>query len=158
MCACVCAEQRERYKVVSPERQHLCAAAQDAVGVRLDGGHHGLRAVRVEEAVAVVDDAEIVERRNAPGKRLQLRQLHRGLSDRARAQARARAVGDGVVEGHAGDHQVQAGLREVSGVVAPKKRERPAVRHLALHAVQRLTEHRGVAWGCIMISSGEGRG
>ena len=71
------------------------AAAASIAGATVSG------MVRVEQAVAAVDDRERLHHVEAPGKGLELGELHRGGADRPRPEPAAGAVGDRGVVGKA---------------------------------------------------------
>ncbi|MNO84415.1 hypothetical protein D3C76_757550 [compost metagenome] len=94
--------------MVAAQGEHAAAGGEDARRMRLDGRRGFLRLTVVEGAVAVVDHCQVVEGIELPRIVPGPGHLHRGGTDRPRAEAATGAVGGGGVEGYAADYQVDA--------------------------------------------------
>ncbi len=94
----------------------------------LDAPRHIFLAAPVEVAVAIVDDGQRIEGIEEPGPERSPGMLRRGLADGLRPEAGARPVGDRLIEGNAGDRDIDA--LEVAGVFAPHEGEGAGIARL----------------------------
>jgi hypothetical protein len=126
-------QQRIGDEVVATERQHRGVVLYDLSGMGLDRRHDRRWTVMVEPAIAVIDHREPLAGAEAPGVEF-LVELGRGRADGRRTEPRARPVGRGQVERHAGHGHVDT--RQLAGIAAPHEGQHTAVGVLGLVATQ----------------------
>ena len=109
--------------MIAPQRDAGRAAFEDAPDMRRERRREGRYIGIVESQVAVVDDAQLTERRS-PSHRAH-RALCSALASRTcpRPQPRAGPIGDRLVERHPGHRDVHAA--QLLRVAPPQERQRP---------------------------------
>ena len=134
-------EQRPGDEMVAAERQQERAGFEQFRRLALDRARRLLVVAVVEQAIAIVDHGELFEQ-VAVERILRIVVEDRGgAADRLRAEARARPVGHGGVEGNAPDDRVRA--LHVLGIFAPHEGERPGIGRVA-GAAERAARGEGV--------------
>jgi hypothetical protein len=118
-------EQRIGDEVIAAQGQHQNATVDDGAGVFDDGRHNRQGIVPIEPAIAVIDNRQIFERIESPGKRFQLGQLHRRCAHALWSHACAAAERYRYVQRNAADGNVNAG--QIAGVLAAHERQRTAI-------------------------------
>ena len=123
-------EQRPGDEMVAAERQQEGAGSQQLLRLALDRARRLLVVAAVEQAVAIVDDGQLVERIDV--ERILRIAVHDrgGAADRLRPEAGARPVGHGRVERNAPDDRV--GALDVLGVFAPHEGQRAGIGRLGI--------------------------
>ena len=139
----VCAEQRIGDVVVAAERDHLRTRRDDLRRMVLEALGEVFLAAPVEEAVTIVDDGERIEGIEVPWPERAPGILGGSLADALGTHARAGPVRDRLVEGNAGDRDVDA--LEVTRILAAHEGKRTRIGRLPLRALQAVAPKGAVA-------------
>ena len=149
------AQDRVADVVVATQGERHHALGDDARIGRGDRRGHVAGMAVVDQEVAMVDHGEALEGIEAPGVGRRPRQRGRGGAHRPRAEARARAVGGGEVEGHPDHRHVDA--VQILAVAAAHEAGDARPRGLRQRAAIRLAHQREVgADGRVAVACGHG--